>query len=105
MIRGTTPTLRIKIKSDIDLEQMKDIWVTVKNNIFEVTYKLSNNQIDIEKEEKRLLIKMSQEDTLNFSAGKVKIQVRFLDSMDTAFATKIAERDIGAVLKEGIIHD
>lgn len=111
MYRGTTPTLRITIKNDIELLRMKDIWVTVKNQLTDVTYKKSLNQLTIEEEEvepgvikRMILVVMKQQDTLAFAAGKVKIQVRFLDDDDTAYSTKIVERDMKAILKEGIIH-
>lgn len=110
MIRGTTPTIRAKIKSDIELSQMKDIWFTIKSSISERTYKYSEGEVLTEEKEdeqgimqRRVMVMMSQEDTLSFSAGKVKIQIRFLDASDVAYATKIIEKDMGAILKEGII--
>lgn len=112
MIRGTTPTLRAKIKSDIDLSTMIEIWFTIKSSIHEKTYKLTDGDVRIEQKEnvetgeieKYVLVKMSQQDTLTFSAGKVKIQIRFSENSETAYATKTIERDMGPILKEGIIH-
>lgn len=105
IIRGSTPTLRINVKSDVDLSLMKDIWVTLRNNVNEVTYKLSESSIVIETTEDKnlLIIKMSQTETLTFTTGPVKIQVRFLDNNNDAFASQILNLSIGDVLKEGVM--
>lgn len=107
MYRGTTPTIRIKVKNDIDLTQMKDIWVTVKSLLSEITYKMSEGKVFLEETEegKKISVTMSQTDTLSFAKGIIKIQVRLLDAYDTAYASEIIERDMNPILKEGVIHD
>lgn len=110
MFRGTTPTLKIKVKNNIDLNQMKDIWVTVENLLNEITYKMTDGKIIIEEVpteiglDRFIVVKMSQEDTLSFTPGEVKIQVRLIDAYDTAYASSIVKEKINPILKEGVIN-
>lgn len=110
MYRGTTPTLRIKVKNDIDLDEMKDIWVTVENLLNEITYKMTEGKIFIEEvptetgKDKFIIVKMSQEDTLSFTPGDVRIQVRLIDVNETAYASSIVKEKVNPILKEGKIN-
>ena len=104
MYRGTTPTLVYNINSDseLNLSSMKQIWVTLKNLCYEKTYE--KKELIINDEEKKIEIKLTQEDTLRFTKGSVKTQIRFLDENDSAYASNIEEVDINNILKEGVIY-
>lgn len=103
MYRGTTPTLIFNISEGLNLDNILDIWITVKNYSHKKTYKLSNREIEFEPDERKMLVDMSQEDTLAFCVGKVKIQARFLTNENKAYASVIVEKDINEILQDGVI--
>lgn len=107
MYRGTTPTITINIKNeDIQLSSMKEIWVTLKSLRCEKTYSKVKNELAVIEDEnhKQIQIVMSQEDTLKFVNGSVKLQVRFLDVADRAYTTNIVETSMNGILKDGEIY-
>ena len=74
MYRGTTPTIKVKLKNtDLKFETIEKIWFTLKSNIKEKTYE--KEELTLNDEEKIISVKMSQEDTLSFSSGEIKIQM------------------------------
>ena len=99
MIRGTTPTVVLKLQTDLQMSEMKQIWVTFKNLVHESTY----NKAQIEIVDNSLVLQLSQEDTLNFAEGEVKVQVRLLTAIDKAYATNIKTLPVDQILKEGVI--
>ena len=107
MYRGTTPSIVLKVNSDLDLSEMSEIWVTLKNKSAEKTYTLE--QLEVNAEEHTIGLTMSQEDTLAFETcgslvGKVEIQARFLDEGGLAYASNIASIELSRILKEGVIE-
>lgn len=105
MYRGTTPNLQIKIRSQLDLNNVKQCWATIKSSINskEITYDLNNMVLD--PEEAILSIRMSQEDTLKFGGGELNIQVRLLMDGDLAYASNIKRITINQILKDGVINE
>lgn len=101
MYRGTTPTLVYKFNSNFDLSTIKEVWVTLENPSKELT--LNINDVSIDNENKTIGIILSQEDTLEFSSGKVKTQIRLLDDKNKAYATNVKILDMNNILKEGVI--
>lgn len=102
MIRGTTPTIVVEFtESDIQMDEVEQIWVTLKNLSNSKTYEINDFSIDTEL--KRAVIRLPQDDTLNFINGRVKIQLRVLLKNGFAFASRIEEVCLGDVLKEGEI--
>ena len=72
MYRGTTPTIKVKLKNtDLKFETIEKIWFTLKSNIKEKTYE--KEELTLNDEEKIISVKMSQEDTLSFSSGEVSM--------------------------------
>lgn len=100
MTRGTTPTIILKLKTDLQMSEMKQIWVTMKNLVFEKTYQIGDIQIT---EDNSLVIQLSQEDTLKFCSGDVNVQVRLLNNSDKAYASNIKSLSVKSILKEGVI--
>ena len=103
IIRGTTPTITINVRSDIDLSQVADIWVYIyQQNEIVIDKQLADVQIDAEN--KKITVSLSQEDTLSLSAGVgALLQIRLLLSGGIALATLAANVMIGEVYKGGII--
>lgn len=103
MYRGTTPTLIYNVNSNLDLNGMLQIWVTLKNLMYEKTFGKDN--IIIDNENKTITVELSQEDTLLFNGKEVNTQIRFLDSTGKAYASNIEKIELNNILKEGVIHE
>lgn len=100
MRRGTTPTLKVKVKG-IELERLASIYLTLKQNNNEVTK--TKDEMTIEKDN-ILSCPLSQEDTLKFSMGFVYIQIRAMTNDGVAVASDIEQRIMQEILKGGIIE-
>lgn len=103
MYRGTTPTLIYNVNSNLDLNGMLQIWVTLKNLMYEKTFGKDN--IIVDNENKTITVELSQEDTLLFNGKEVNTQIRFLDSTGKAYASNIEKIELNNILKEGVIHE
>lgn len=101
MYRGTTPVVIFRVKSELDLSKMKQIWVTIQNAVNEITF--NKSELAVNPEESTITLELSQEDTLSFCSGVVKTQIRFLDENDKAYASNIRNLEMGNILKEGVI--
>lgn len=99
MRRGTTPTLKIKVKG-IDIKQFSSIYVTFRQGDIEITK--TNEDIEIEPEN-TLSIWLSQEDTLAFSRGHVDVQIRAVTENKVVVASGIKMLFMEQILKEGVI--
>lgn len=103
LIRGTTPTIIIDVKSDIDLSQVVAIWVYIsQQNKVKVDKELSDVIIDVQ--EKTITLTLSQEDTLNLREGDALFQIRLLLANNTALATIASRVIIKEVYKQGVIE-
>lgn len=106
IIRGTTPTIGFHIKTELDLTQVAEVWITFKTkpgipHVREKTYTMEDVTIDTEN--KVINLFMPQEDTLEFSDVTYNIQIRMRMNDDTAWASSIIEEPIGKILKDGVI--
>lgn len=99
MIRGTTPTIKLRLESELDLRLCKQIWVTMRQVDKEITKTLT--ELTVEKN--CIKIDLSQNDTLALDPGMVYVQVRGLTAAGSAFATGIAAVKVERILKEGEI--
>lgn len=99
MFRGTTPKIKLRIESEIDLRLCKQIWVTMRQWDKELTKTMQELAV----EKNCILIDLSQNDTLALDPGKVYVQVRGLTEAGSAFATGIASVKVERILKEGEI--
>ena len=101
MRRGTTPAIVLSV--DMDLIGWH-VYVTLKsrNNILT----LDNGRLNMELSGRKTIIAfpLTQAETLAFSPGKCKVQVRAVHD-GTAIASDIGEFEIDSILQQGIIHD
>ena len=103
MYRGTTPIVVFIINSPtLNLSDMKQIWITFKDAINEITYSIED--LIINSEEKTIKVEMSQEDTLKFYSGTAKTQIRFLDNSGVSYASNVKQVKFDDILKEGVIN-
>lgn len=105
MYRGTTPTNTINV--DRDLRDMT-VFVTYAQgnadpNTWTVIFEKTNDDIEIQ--ENKLLIPLTQADTLKLSARKrvVFVQIRAIDSEGVAIGSNIMTTTVDDVLKDGEI--
>lgn len=106
LIRGTTPSIGFHIKTELDLNNVAEIWITFKTRpgipkVHEKTYTIED--VDIDAENKVINLFMPQEDTLEFEDVPYEIQIRLRMNDDMAFASKIIDEPIGRILKDGMI--
>lgn len=100
MIRGTTPTIRLKAKFDL---RGWNNYVTLKQGLVEYTFE--NDDVEIEFEDGYSIVSfmLTQEQTLSFNENnKVEIQLRAAKG-NSAIASKVATVDVDRILMGGII--
>lgn len=103
IIRGTTPTIIINVRSNIDLSQVSDIWVYIYQQGSLVIDKQLTD-VTIDSENKKITLALSQADTLALSSDfGALFQVRLLLSGGTALATVATNVVVKEVYKNGII--
>lgn len=103
MFRGTTPTLQLMLMADdLDFSDVSGIWVTLKSPCMEMTF--TGDEVDLDTEEGKAYIRMTQEQTLSLGFGKVKVQARILMRDGMAYATEVAEVDVEDVLMGGVLE-
>lgn len=99
MYRGTTPTLLLELETELSLDNLAELWATFRTSTVEVTKTLE----DVAIEGKTIAVPLTQEETLKLYNGVCQVQVRFRTDDDLAYATTIADINIGRILKEGVI--
>lgn len=76
MVRGTTPTYILKLPKEIDLSIADDVYVTFSNQQFQIL--LTKSGSDLEIEENKVSVFLTQEETLSMPRGEVYVQVNWL---------------------------
>lgn len=102
IIRGTTPTIKINITSDIDLNNVIQVWVYI--------YQFGKCKVDkviedvvIDATNKKVSVTLTQDDTLELKAGDALFQIRMLLDDGTALATVASKTTIAEIYKDGVI--
>lgn len=103
MYRGSTPEIKINLPEKVDLSEMKEIWVTVKNFYTTITKKLSEGDVIVDAEHNNVKIGLNQEETLSLSPGQAKVQVRFLTNGEQSFPTNEMVMTVKDILEGGVI--
>ena len=100
MYRGTTPTLVFTVNTELDLNEIEEVWIT-----FDVTPKITYTKKDvvIDDTDKSITLQLSQEETLKFNKHDVKVQLRFLLSDGKAYASPIKNITVDDILQNGVI--
>lgn len=99
MRRGTTPEITFTLDTGMNLSLVPILYVTIKQDSEIVTYEKSDLTVDGNK----IILKLTQADTLKFCEGHVYMQIRGKTDAGDAFATSIAKVRIDRILKEGEI--
>lgn len=104
LIRGTTPTIIINVKNEIDLHQVAEVWIYIsQQNKVKVDKQLEDTTFDYE--ERTMTVTLSQDDTLVLKEGEALFQIRLLLMDGTALATLASKVDVKPVYKQGVIKE
>lgn len=95
--RGSTPLNIFNVNTDL---RGAKIYITYKQAGKVI---LEKTGTDIEVEEDRITTRLTQEETLRFKVGPVKIQIRYVKEDGTADASNIIETRAEEILKDGEI--
>lgn len=102
IIRGTTPTIVINVKSDIDFSQISNIWAYISQmGLVKVNKEMQDTILDPQKS--TITLTLSQEDTLTLTKGDALIQIRLFMADGTALANIAYHFTVEEIYKEGII--
>lgn len=96
MWQGTTPT--IEIQTDIDLTPMAQVELTIEDRKGK-SLVLSREDLTITEEE--VTFRLSQSDSLNLSAGRVRLQLRVQTKGGDVMASNIMYGDLKFPVYEG----
>lgn len=100
MNRGTTHDFEVML-DDVDMTSVSVLWVTFAQAGREV---LTKELEDLTVEDNRLIVHLTQEDTLAFRDRlPVYVQIRLKTNEDKAYVTDILKTSVGEVLKGGVI--
>lgn len=118
--RGTTPTITIRLKQEVDLASLQQLWLTVKDgtkasanpwglNDPDILKTWDINDLTIDSENYTVSVRLKQEDTLAFGVGRCACQLRGVYPDDgeiwgDAWITKTMYFDTMAILKDGVIE-
>ena len=105
LIRGTTPTITVNIKDDIDLSQIAQMWCYIYQGGAIKVDKDITDVSRIDYDERQIFLRLSQEDTLGLIEGNALFQIRLLMRDDTALATLATQISIAEVYKGGEISE
>lgn len=101
MYQGTTPAIILNLRTNLDLSLVTDCHVMFQSELGYSSLLYDNVKIDTEK--KRIIIVMSQADTLSLSVGTVKIQVKMKLKNGMTIASKIIKTELKDALEDIII--
>lgn len=100
MIRGTTPTIKLKAKFDL---RNWNLYVTLKQGLVEYTFENDELEIEFEDEYSVVSFMLTQVQTLSFNENnKVEIQLRAAKGT-SAIASKVTTADVYRILMGGVI--
>ena len=104
IIRGTTPTITITVKSELDFTTIQQVWVYIsQQNKVKIDKVISD--VSFDPENKKIEVTLSQDDTLALKAGNEALfQIRLLLNNETALATVASKVTVIEVYKDGVIE-
>lgn len=102
IVQGTTPYLMLRIQG-YDLSKAAVVLVTIFNGRQEYNFQGDRVSVTADGNDTLLMVHLTQEDTLALTPKAGRLQVRWRDGQNEAYATEIASVDIGNVLHKGVI--
>ena len=102
IFRGTTPTLILRIKNaDFDMDTIDICHVTIQNDNGR-NKKTFENPI-INKIERTILVELTQQDTLDYTYGKINVQAKIKLTTGRVISHNIATITMKEILEETIL--
>lgn len=102
MFRGTTPTFIFELDTDLDLTELSQVWVTIRD-VLGRPFNWDISRVTIDNEHKRISLTLTQQETLQMIPGVGHVQIRMLMSGNVALTTFAEKILINPILKEGVI--
>lgn len=96
MIRGTTPTVMFHLNG-LSYEDIKKLYLTFEQGTKQLT------KTEYEYDKRVYSVKLTQEETLLYSAGTVKVQVKVLLIDGTVVASPIKTLSMTDILMEEVV--
>ncbi|MBR2706429.1 MAG: hypothetical protein IKE74_04225 [Mogibacterium sp.] len=98
-VRGTTPTITFRLPFQTDQISNCEIYFAQKTLLFQKNYD------DCSFEENKLMVRLSQEETLMLDEGlTLRLQIRFVFANGSVGGTRIVNTSVVGLLKEGEIN-
>ena len=102
LTRGTTPTIGLNIKDELDLSLVTEVWVYFSQQN-KVKIDKTIDDVTIDTENNKITLTLTQEDTLGLKSGDAIFQMRMLLQDGTALASKDSKVTVNEVYKGGVI--
>lgn len=98
MRRGTTPTIRFKVKNLPSMEFIENLWIDFENKgNYKIVVHKELSDVSIDEENKTISVDLSEEDTLNFRMNIV-CQIKILLKDGKVCASAVKGISIGEIL-------
>ena len=102
MYQGTTPTLIFQLDTPIDLTDMAQIWITIRDGLG-CKHNWDIDRVTFDNEKHEVYLTLTQAETLRIKPGLGAVQIRFLTKGGIALTTERRMVTIAATIKGGII--
>lgn len=99
ILRGTTPTFTFTLPFEADT--LEAYWISFKQSKAELNKEKGDSGVT--QGTNTLVVTLSQEETLNFVAGRCQIQIRGRDKLGKATASNTMSIEVADVLRSGVI--
>ena len=104
LIRGTTPRITARVKNNIDLHTLVEVWVYIsQQNKIKVDKTI--NDVSFDYINRYIIVPLTQEDTLALKKGDALIQIRALTESEQALGMDAQDVEILEVYKGGVIKE
>ena len=101
MRRGTTPTNTFSVPIDLSAAT---VFITYAQSGRTVIEKTGDDLTFDSSDGYKIIVELSQQDTLAFKAGAVEIQIRCVFETGEALASNIIRTTFDRILKDGVIE-
>lgn len=102
MFRSTTPTVRLNIKNqDFDMSLIRVCHVTLESEN-KINKLIVENPI-IDSENRRIQFRLTQEQTLKFNVGNIKIQAKMKLTNGSVISSQIVRTSMNEILEEELL--
>jgi hypothetical protein len=106
MYRGTTPTITLRIETELEFSKIKQVWFTISTvAISNRTITKTITDLSLDADNKTISCTLTQEESLSLPEGNVEIQARILVDDGKAFATPISKLPVEKILEGGVIYE